>query len=67
MKYVKSCCDKVDGYMQDELGHWRKTGKIGNQRVRSQRGAENMAMSRALRTAVTRGYIDPSMNLTYKG
>lgn len=67
MKYVNSCCKKVDGYMQDELGHWRKTGRIGNQLVRSERGAENMAMSRALRKAVTNGYIDPVTNLTFRG
>ena len=65
MKYVKSCCNKVDGYMQDALGNWRKTGKIGNQRVRTERGAENMAMSRALRQANVEGYIP--RNPIFKG
>lgn len=68
MSYVNSCCPKVDGYYQDELGYWKKTGRIGNQRVRSERHAQNMAMTRALRTATQRGYIDPVTNtMTYKG
>ena len=62
MNYVKSCCNKVDGYMQDELGHWHRTGMIGNQRIRSQRHAENMAMTRALRTATQNGYMKPYNN-----
>ena len=51
--------------MQDALGNWRKTGKIGNQRVRTERGAENMAMSRALRQANVEGYIP--RNPIFKG
>lgn len=65
MRYVKSCCPKVDGYYQDQMGHWRKTGKIGEQLVRSERGAENMAMSRALRQANVEGYIP--RNPIFKG
>jgi len=68
MQYVKPCCNKVDGYFQDEMGHWHKTGTIGGQLVRSQRHAENMAMTRALRTATQKGYLKPYGNtFKYKG
>jgi hypothetical protein len=51
MSYVKPCCEKIDGYYADELGHWRKTGRVGGQKVRSERHAQHQAMHRAIRTA----------------
>ena len=62
MQYVKPCCSKVDGYYQDTMGHWHKTGKIGEQLVRSERHAEHMAMTQALRTATANGYMKPYNN-----
>ena len=67
MNFVKPCCNKVNGYMQDELGRWRETGKVGNMTIRSERHAENMVMQRALRKATTNGYMQPYGNFTYKG
>ena len=48
MKFVKPCCNKVNGYMQDELGKWKATGKVGNMTIRSERHAENMVMQRGI-------------------
>ena len=67
MNFVKPCCSKVNNYMQDELGRWKKTGKVGNMTIRSERHAENMVMQRALRDATTNGYMKPYGNYTYKG
>lgn len=66
MKWVKSCCEKVDARTQNIYGAWIETGKIGGQKVTNDRHAELQAMQKAYREAVAMGEIDKILDIKFK-
>jgi hypothetical protein len=66
MKWVKSCCDKVDARVQTAYGAWVETGKVGGQKVTSEKHAEMQSMQKAYREAVAMGEVDKILDMKFR-